>query len=114
MTFDDDFAELAWPDLCEQFGETIIYKPYGDLAREITAIVNRVPPTSIPGVGGGFVVPKLTITVENHATRGISSAEIDTGKDLVEIAVRAGQTARELKIGNPLNDDGGALVIPVY
>lgn len=113
MSFDADFIAEAWADLAAEFGEEIVYKPYGGLARTITAIVNRSPPTPPPGATEG-VVPKLTVTVENHATRGILLSDYDTGGDLVELAVRAGGTAEERTIGHPLNDDGNAPVFPVY
>lgn len=113
MTFDTDFAAAFRDDLLGQFGEEIVYKPNGGLARTITAIVNRNPPAILTGAQAG-VTPRLTITVENHATRGIALDEYDTGKDLVEIAVRPGKDPEELTIKHPINDDGNAPVFPVY
>lgn len=113
MGFDADFIDEAWDDLKDEFGEEIVYKPHGGLPRTITAIVNRTPPAPPPGATE-VVVPRLTITVENHATRGILLSDCDTGGDLVELAVRAGGTAEERTIGHPLNDDGNAPVFPVY
>lgn len=80
---DDVLAIL--PDL----GEPVVYRPASGAPRTIHALVERLPPedyadVEVPG-------PVVRITVANHHIYGISSAELDTGRDVVDVAVRAGE-----------------------
>jgi hypothetical protein len=47
------------------------------------------------GLGAGR--PKMKLIVANHATLGISSAELDTGGDQIEIAYRIGKRRRAIQ-----------------
>jgi len=88
--FDILFAASGAPALADQFGEAVTYKPRGGGTRAITAIrVVRHPPSKVDDVTGAEE-PTMEIEVYNNSTTGISSAEIDTGGDLITVASRFG------------------------
>lgn len=108
MSFDDDFAADALPDLLTEHGEAVTYKPNGGGSRSIDAIVNRNPPAASEAASQGLIAPgRMLLTVENDATSGISTDEIDTGGDKVTVALRVGGTATDRPITQLVNDDGG-------
>lgn len=97
----DDILQDTGEAFADTFGEDVIYTPYGGSARTIKAIVKRNPDAQI-GPDGEALAPLLEITVENHATRGISTATMNGhGADKVTVAVRKGETARQLGVYLP-------------
>lgn len=83
---------MGAPLLVRQFGETIFYYSGGTGSpREIMGIVERdvqvITDESIPALA-------TFITVKNDATLGITSTEIDTGRDKVSIPLRVGEAAQ--------------------
>lgn len=78
--FDDHFADAGFPMLLEQFGESITYCPHRGAVRSIDAIVDREP-AAVLDAAGNAVLPTLTVRVYNSTTSGISSAEINVGRD---------------------------------
>lgn len=89
--FDSQFASKGFPKLLQQFGESITYLPYGGGRRQILAIVERNPP-AILDASGNAVMPTATIRVLNSCRSGISSSEVDIGKDEIEMILKVGQT----------------------
>lgn len=87
--FDTHFASVGFPLLLTQFGESITYLPGNGGSRSINAIVERDPP-AILDAAGNAVFPRATIRVFNSCRSGISSKEIDTGKDEIEMPLRIG------------------------
>lgn len=82
------------------FGESVVYTPANGTPRTILAIVDRSVPERAPG--GGAMAPKLTITVANNATTGISTATLDAaGNDRVTVAIRYGGTPVSLGVYLP-------------
>ncbi len=100
------------------FGESIVYKPRPTQAvpspapRTITAIVDREPPAFLLEANG-LAVPTVHIIVRNSATMGISSDEIDTGGDQVDVALRLGQAATTKRIVRIVQQDAGILRLEV-
>lgn len=68
----------------DEFAESVVYKPRSGGARTIKAIVDRDPP-AIYDAAGNVVLPAFRLTVRNSCTLGISSKELDTGGDAVEL-----------------------------
>jgi hypothetical protein len=74
--------------------ESVVYRPASPGAgkpatRTIQALVTRgVPEPYLSGAA-----PVLHVCVLNDATDGISSAEVDTGADLIDVPERFGGTA---------------------
>ena len=95
-------------DLLEVFGETVTYKPRASGSRSITAIVSRERPEGLDGAPHGSA-PLLTIEVANDSTTGISSDKVDTGGDIVEMAVRIGETAQDRPIKEIISQDAGMM-----
>lgn len=92
--------------------ETVTYLPFGGDSRSISAIVNRNQPAELGDAPHGHA-PLLTMAVQNDAASGISSAEINTGKDKVKLPVRIGQTAQERLITKILSQDAGMMKLEV-
>jgi len=95
------------------FGETVVYKPLGGDERSIQAIVTR---PGLGPVGGGEDgdTELTTINVENDATTGISTAEVDTGGDKVSLPTRIGNAAEDRPIGPIISQDAGRVTYEVY
>ena len=74
-------------------GETLTYRPRAGGTRSITGIIERDPPETLPQSPRG-IAESMTIHVVNSATTGISSGEIDTGGDKIDVPVRFGETAK--------------------
>jgi len=108
--FDDLFKTSGFPMLIEQFGESILYVPLRGEKRPIKAIVDRNPPAPI-GLDGSVVLPEITVSVFNSRYTGISSLEINTGGDRIEVSRRQGKQAVSLKIEVLADDSGGVCVI---
>ena len=89
--FDSHFASVGFPVLLEQFGESITYLPRSGGARPITAIIDRDPP-AVLDVAGNSLFPLANIRVYNSCRSGISSKELDSGKDEIEMLIRIGDT----------------------
>lgn len=112
-TFDSHFARAAFPQLLKQFGESIVYLPYGGGSREIEAIVDRNPP-AIFDAAGNTVLPQFIVRVYNSCRSGISSREIDTGKDELKFVRRIGEVIpTAFSVGMMLSHDAGVVQLAV-
>jgi len=78
--------------------------------RQITALVNRQPVDDLGDAPVG-TAPRLTVNVRNNATYGISSSEIDLGRDKVLVPVRLGEAAQKRKLSKILSQDAGMMVV---
>ncbi len=105
--FDQELIDTA-SEFLTVMGEAVTYYPIGGGSREITAIVNRHGPAGLEGAPHGSA-PELSINVANDATTGISSDEVDTMKDEVNVAVRIGETAQRRLITEILSQDAGMM-----
>lgn len=83
-------------------GEDVIYYPAGGSMRPIRALVNRDMSTQNV---------KLTLEVANDPETGISSTEIDTGGDEIELSVRTGEAVQRRAISNMPHDCPSSLVV---
>ena len=102
---------FAFTDL-DGFGESVIYKPRNGTARTITAIVIRNSPAELGP--NGLKVPRMVVKVPNHATLGISSAEINYGGDRLNVDYRKGGIAEDFSIHKPDGEevhDAGMLTL---
>lgn len=92
--------------------EAIVYRPKGGTPRTINAVVTRNPPQDS---SAGIVQPLLEISVANHATLGISSADVDYGGDSVTLSDRIGGPTRSYKLHRPstgqTDHDAGMLTV---
>jgi hypothetical protein len=81
--------------------EEVVYTKPDGTTRTINAVVQRDPPGRVTP-GGELVLPKLSVTVANDATYGITSAEVDArGADRITVAERIGQTAKAFAVYVP-------------
>lgn len=100
----DDTASI-W---LEKFGETITYLPGSGGSRSILAIVNRPEASKISGLPHGSGAA-LIIEVANDVTTGISAAEVDRGRDKVQLPERFGDAVKTKRITNILAQDAGMI-----
>lgn len=98
------------------FAETVTYYPYnfsGQVtrsSRSILAVVIRNTAQTFDQ-DGEHAIPSFEVHVANDSTTGISSDEIDVGRDQIEMAVREGQTATKRTITRLQEHDNGMLVL---
>ena len=93
------------------FAEAITYRPRVGDTRVINAVVNRSPPA--PLGPPGTLAAQLTIAVANSEETGISAAELDTGGDSIDVALRVGGTPETRRIARLAVQDAGILVLEV-
>lgn len=106
--FDDDIIATRTAHLAS-CGESVKYKPTGGGdPRTITAVVTRGQPDELEGAGFGHS-PLTTLFVANDNTTGISADEIDTGGDMIEYAVRIGESVEDRRITKIVQQDAGML-----
>lgn len=106
--FDSQFAASAFPGLLDTFGESITFYPGTGGSRSIVGIINRDPPELIDG-SGNAIKPKATIQVTNSATLGISSKELDTGRDEISFMLNIGDTVATRFSISALQSSGGGV-----
>lgn len=82
---DFDSAVVAGVDITlATFGRTYNYLPRAGGSRAIKMIVDYMPVEALPGMAAANS-GKVTVTVANDATKGISGSEFDSGGDKVTI-----------------------------
>ena len=112
-TFDAHFASAGFPMLLQQFGESVSYHPKGGGRREILAIIERNPP-AVFDASGNAVLPTATLRVYNSCRSGISSREIDIGKDEIEFVLKVGETIpKRFSFMTLLSQDSGVCQLAV-
>jgi len=77
--------------------KSIIYRPRGGGSRNIKAIIEYPGPGAIGDLAGGGR-PIMDIYIKNSSTSGISSAELDTGGDKLDVPLRFGLTAARVRV----------------
>ncbi len=88
--FDELFSTMGVPTLQGEFGEWVTYYPRQGKPRKVLAIyVDRSPIEDIEKTSDTRV-PMIVIQVPNNSQSGISSREIDTGGDMVEVSAQGG------------------------
>lgn len=105
--FDTALADSA-EKFTDMFGETVTYYPAAGGSREITAVVVRPGDEPLPGTPHG-VSENLMVTVENSAVTGISSDEVNTTQDKIELPVRLGNAAEKRLVIDILSQDAGMM-----
>jgi hypothetical protein len=118
MTLRDSIADDALSVflVADDFAEVVTYYPhrfYGDTARaprEIKAVVMREQTTAF-NEDVVTNLPVFQVHVANDATYGISSEELDTGGDQIELPPRDGDTPQRRAITQLITQDHGMLVL---
>jgi hypothetical protein len=95
-----------------KFGTTVKYLPLGGDERSIKAVVTRSQYQDIDGMRSANA-PVFEVLVRNDSVYGISSSELNTGGDKIELAPRYGETATQRRITKPLIQDVGMLKLEV-
>jgi len=90
--------------------KSITYRPRTGASRSVKAIVDYPGPGAIGGLAGGSR-PILDIYIENSSTSGISSAEVDTGGDKLDVPLRFGLTAARVRVTKIVAQDKAILHI---
>ena len=100
--FDDTLASAAGSFFLLPGAETVTYYPAAGAGRQISAVITRSEPGRMP------VINALVI---NNVTGGISSDEVDTGGDKIEVAKRVGEKPGLLRITEVINHDAGLMLL---
>lgn len=99
----------------DHFAESVTYYPHRfhtDAVREprsITAVVTRNQVTQFNP--DEQILEEYEVRVFNDSETGISSEELDTGGDQIELSPRVGETARKVSIQMLTEHDEGMLVL---
>jgi len=88
------------------FGEAVVYRPRAGQPRPIRALVDRSPPAPVAEAPGALA-PRIRLVVRNDDRLGVSSREVDTGGDRVEVAVRLGRAPESLAVVRVAAQDAG-------
>lgn len=118
MTLHDAIADDALGVFMQvdDFAEVVTYYPhrfFGEAQREpreIKAVVMREQ-IAVLSEDVETVAPVYQVHVANDSVNGISSEELDTGGDQIELAPRDGKTATRRTITHLLTQDHGMLVL---
>lgn len=118
MTLKDQLANDSSLVFCNsnEFAETVTYKPHNHVGRtvrqnrNIIAVVERET-ISVLSQDGEHVIPQFTLHLANSSTLGITSSEIDVGRDRIAIAERIGDVATDRTVTRLQENDEGMLVI---
>ena len=111
--FDSHFAAAGFPMLLSQFGESITYWPRAGGSRPIEAIVEREPP-AVYDASGNAVMPRAVIRVFNSCRSGISSREVNSGGDEIEMMLNIGdQLPKRMSIMVMQSQDSGVTSLAV-
>jgi hypothetical protein len=109
--FDDQFAASGFPQLLDNFGESITYWPGFGGSRVIRAIVNRDPVEILDG-SGNAVMPKAMLQVFNSRKTGIEGRELDQGRDEVEFKLKSqDQLTKRFSLMVLQSSSGGVTVL---
>jgi hypothetical protein len=101
------FGRTSAPMLVREMGEPVIYYANGGLTgRCIEAIVER--DVDVP-ISGDQVAQALIVRVLDSCTHGISSTEINDGKDEISVPLKVGGPATRRSITRRLDDANGMI-----
>ena len=89
--------------------EEVIYRPDGGVARPIRAYVVREQPEAY----GRARAAVTTVQVLNHATDGITAAELNKGSDTIDVAERYGGTKKNRGVHRIIEQNGAYLLLEV-
>ena len=102
----------ALDDILDELGESVTYKPAGGGTRDIVAIVIRESAVDMPGMDY-ISSPMIQVIVKNDSTEGITASEIDTGGDVISLAIRQGEAAQDRRINTISANDAISLTLEV-
>ena len=91
----------------------IVYYPRSGGSRTIEAIVEYLGPQQVAGLAGGSR-PQMDVYVRNNSATGISSAQVDTGGDKLDVPLRYGKSAKKVRINEVIAQDKAMLKLRVY
>ena len=112
MSSFDDTLKNANNAFKSAFGQTIVVLPDGVTERSITAIVDYNEIEPVPGMPHGKA-QNITITVDNDATTGLSSAEFDSGLATVKVPEAIGKAAVTKRLSKIIRQDAGMVTYQV-
>ncbi len=100
---------------CSPTAEDVVYRPRGQKQRTIKAEIDRNLP-AIPGIAPTpqRATNSMLVAVANDSTDGIDVTELQTGFDVIEVALRHGGKDTVARAINKIFDqDAGALTLEV-
>ena len=112
MTLHQTIADDVPAVFCNSsdFAEAATYYPRSGASRSIIVVIERNEIALLQG-DDVTVAPQWIVHVENNATRGISSTELNKGGDQIGFPPRDGEAAARKTITELLTQDHGMLVV---
>lgn len=107
--FKTRFERDGVPALQKEYAEDATYMPEGGGSRAIKAHIERQRVAAGEFAGESF--PVWIVKVENSATTGISSAELNRGGDKISFPPREGETAETKSIVELLSHENGFVTV---
>lgn len=107
---DDTLISVSWCIDLLPGCERVTYIPRSGSRRQIKVVVSRPGDENLPGVENGGS-PHFEILVKNDSVKGISSSEINTGGDKIEIAMRVAESPKSVRITSIINEDAGFMLV---
>jgi hypothetical protein len=111
---DFDTANIASVDsYLDMYGKEYSYLPRTGGSRAIKMIVDYMPVEQLPGMAA-VNSARVTVTVANDATKGISTAEFDSGGDMVNIPWPHEYSAKQNRnIVKKISEDAGMVTYEI-
>ena len=94
--------------LGEMSAATITYLPGSGSSRTIEAQISYLGPQPMDGLAGGSR-PQFELLVKNNDTGGISSKEIDTGRDKAQVPLRMYRSVKTVRLVEVISQDKAML-----
>jgi len=98
-------AEAAWVSLDV---ESITYTPAGGAGLVRSALVRRLAPQEISGLGRA---PEAMVTLRNQAAAGRLSSVVDTGGDTISWSPKRGGAAKVSRVLEIISANGGFVTV---
>jgi len=99
--------------LSDLAAKTVVYLPKGGSSRSIYAVVTYLGPKPMDGLRGGSR-PQFDLSVRNSSVYGISSRELNTGGDKVQIPLRLGRSVKTVRLVELIAQDRAMLRIRAW
>lgn len=100
-------AEAAWVSLDI---ESIVYTPIGGASLARSALVRRLVPPEISGLGRA---PEAMVTLRNNTAAGRLGSNVDTGGDTISWSPKRGGTAKVSRVLEIVSANGGFVTVLV-
>lgn len=109
--FDKRFKAQGFSRLKREFSESVVYRFRAGGTRTIDAIIERNPPEFVDA-NGQVIKVSFIIRIDNDASTGVLSSEVDTGGDEVDLLFELGDSVVSTRtVERLISQDSGVTVL---